>query len=121
MRVPSFSKVMSISINTGMWKYSGQAWGSKPAHLHIYTCSSLSHYLTHFPKDPCCEICNRCNIQKKQQRRKKDRTTFAGWVEPANFADLITADHAVIAEHNPEHASKHDDKYSVVIQDCSTK
>ena len=59
---------------------------------------SPDHCLTHFPKDPLCEICNRCKKQKKECRKVQDRTTFAGWVEPTKSAVLLTADHAIVAE-----------------------
>ena len=36
MRVPSFSRVMSISISTGMWKYSGHPSLSKPDNSYLH-------------------------------------------------------------------------------------
>ena len=32
------------------------------------------HYMTHFPKDPRCPVCNNCKIQKRPRRRKKAST-----------------------------------------------
>ena len=36
--------------------------GSNPLNPNV----SKLHYLTHFPKDPKCDICDRCKCQKKQ-------------------------------------------------------
>ena len=32
-----------------------------------------SHYLTHFPKHPNCEVCNDCKTQRAQHRNKKNK------------------------------------------------
>ena len=78
--------------------------------------------MTHFPKDPRCPVCNNCKIQKKPRRRKKQRrATFADWKEPKEFADLVTADHMIIAEHKVSNQSKNEDRYAIVIQDWATK
>ena len=58
-------------------------------------------------------------MQKVQNRRKVEKD-HGGWEPPDAFGDMITADHAVIAEWNADHQSRYSDKYTVVIQDVGT-
>ena len=67
-----------------------------------------------------CDICNRCRLQKARCRKRIDEKTFAACKKPTKFADLLTADHEVIAERNPDNKSRHDDKYAIIIQDWKT-
>ena len=91
--------------------------GENPSNPHV----SKNLCLTHFPKDPNCEICNRCKIQRTPNKRKKNDAPYGSWKLPDNFADLVTTDHMVIAEHDEGYQSREYDKYAVVIQDWKTK
>ena len=81
---------------------------------------SKNHNLTHFPKDPKCEVCNLCRFRKKPTA-KRFKEGFAGWDEPKDFCDLLTCDHMVIAERKPQNRSRHGHKYAFVLQDYALK
>ena len=70
--------------------------------------------ITHFPKDPNCEICLKTKITRAPCRRR------AGTVVPRaeHFGDLITADHRVFGEGCE---SRNNHRYAVVVQDVATQ
>ena len=76
---------------------------------------SLTHLLTHFPKDPNCPTCSKCKIQRAQCRKK---TGPADGVQAENFGDIVTADHIICG---PNDTSRHGDTVSCVIHDRATK
>ena len=61
-------------------------------------------------------------MQKKRLMRKNINKDIqrAGFTDPVAFGDLVTCDHEVIAERNPQNQSRHGDKYTVVTQDYFT-
>ena len=77
------------------------------------SCDLGDHNLTHFPKDPRCEICNDCKIQSVYCRKQKHGPPDE-YATPEKFGDFITADHAVLA---PEEASRKGYRYTLVVLD----
>ena len=77
------------------------------------SCDLGEHNLTHFPKDPRCEICNDCKIQRVHCRKQKHGPPDE-YSTPEKFGDFITADHAVLA---PEEASRQGHRYSLIVLD----
>ena len=77
---------------------------------------SAAHYLTHFPKDPNCEICNRVKTQRAQCRAKHNKKERAdsSLPPPTHFADQLTSDHIVMRDTD---RSRLDDKACMVTQD----
>jgi hypothetical protein len=73
--------------------------------------------LTHSPKDPNCEICNKSKIMRAQCRRKNKNGAPDDTPKPEDFADSITADHTFLCD---EEASRNHDKVALVIQDRFT-
>ena len=69
---------------------------------------------THFPEDRNCEICKRTKITRVPCRRRNGGAV----PRPANFGDLITADHKVLSD-NCESRNNH--RYAVVVQDLATQ
>ena len=65
------------------------------------------HYLTHFPYDKRCPICRSCRQRKRDCRSSSDPSdpNRHAWVEPKAFGDLVTCDHKIVAEKNPENKS----------------
>ena len=70
--------------------------------------------LSHFPRDPNCEICKRTKITRAPCRRRNGEAVLRA----ANFSDLITADHKVLSD-NCESRNNH--RYAVVVQDLATQ
>ena len=70
--------------------------------------------VTHFPKDPNCDICLKTKITTASCRRR------AGTVVPRaeHFGDLITADHHILIEGSE---SRNNHRFAVVIQDLATQ
>ena len=64
-------------------------FGSKPKNTH--------NTLTHFPKDPNCDICNSCK-STRQHCTKGPHGEPDALPEPNKFADAITGDHKVLNE-----------------------
>jgi RNA:NAD 2'-phosphotransferase (TPT1/KptA family) len=54
---------------------------------------SLHHQLTHLPKNPQCEACQRAKMQHKPHKRRK--IPLAERAKAEEFGDLITGDHIV--------------------------
>ena len=79
---------------------------------------SSTHFLTHFPKDPRCPICNQCKNTRAQCRRKKDHGEPDKLPEPKAFADSITADHKIL---NEDDESRSNDRVAMVVMDRFTK
>ena len=69
--------------------------------------------ITHFPKDPNCEICLKTKITWASCRRRASAIVFRA----ENFGDLITAEHKVLSE---ESESRNNHRYAVVVQDFAT-
>ena len=72
---------------------------------------------THFPKDPNCEVCQSC----KSQRAHCKSSSAPGADKlpiPVNFADAITADHAIL---NEDDKSRTEDRTALVILDRATQ
>ena len=52
---------------------------------------SVTHLMTHTPKNPYCAACRRAKVQRKPCRRKK---WFKG-LKPTKFGEQVTADHVI--------------------------
>jgi len=72
--------------------------------------------ITHFPKDPNCEICQNSKTTRAylRQHPHSENSTLP---EPKAFGDSVTADHAIL---NEDDASRDHDKIAFVIQDRKT-
>ena len=83
----------------------------------ISSVSASHNMFTHFPKDPNCRVCQltkttRARVTTKAEKAPDDLP------QPKEFADAITADHAVL---NEEDTSRDGDQIVLVIQDGYTK
>ena len=76
-----------------------------------------NHYITHFPKHPNCETCNRCKVQNEQARRKVDTSDEPEKLKPEKFADSTTADHMILGK---EEKNRHGDTVALVCVDRGT-
>ena len=79
--------------------------------------SATHNMFTHFPKDPNCRVCQltkttRARVTTKAEKAPDDLP------QPKQFADAITADHAIL---NEEDTSRDGDQIVLVIQDGYTK
>ena len=73
---------------------------------------------THFPKDPTnCEVCRSCKSQRAHCKSSSAPGTD-GLPTPVNFADAITADHAIL---NEDDKSRTEDRTALVILDRATQ
>ena len=80
---------------------------------------SSSHFLTHFPKDPRCPICNQCKGTRAQCRKKKgNKVEPDSLPEPKAWLDSITADHKIL---NEEDESRSLDRVALIVMDRFTK
>ena len=61
--------------------------------------TSVEHLLTHLPKNPFCDTCQRAKLFRQQARRQDpdDR------MQPENFGDLVHADHVIIGRRKFNH------------------
>ena len=75
---------------------------------------SLRHLMSHTPKNPFCETCQRAKMTKSVSR-KSDGSTL---VEAENFGDHITADHLITRDEREE--SIDGDRVALVIKDVAT-
>ena len=81
-------------------------------------CKPGDHNLfTHFPKDPNCEICQSCKSARAQciSGQAPDAEALPS---PSQFADALTADHAVL---NEDDKSRTEDRNIGVILDRFTQ
>ena len=81
---------------------------SKPGDHNVFT---------HFPKDSNCEICQSCKPSRAPCKSSKAPGSD-GLPVPVNFADALTADHAVLNEDNK---SRTEDRNYCVILDKATQ
>ena len=79
--------------------------------------------MTHFPKDPDCDICNRCRTRRVDSRKTRSDAEDIdhAWIEPKAFGDLLTADYKIIGEKNPDNESKDYDRVALIILDFYTR
>ena len=87
---------------------------------HARSTLAPHNLLTHFPKDPKCEICQQAKPQRAQCRRqtsKGDNRESHEVIEPKVFADALTADHAISDKDNK---SRHGSTVACVIIDRAT-
>ena len=77
---------------------------------------ALHNELTHFPKDPNCEVCKACKIQRAQCIKSTGNTKSDDLPAPKKWADAITADHKVIIDDE----SRLGDRMALIIQDRFT-
>ena len=78
------------------------------------------HNLTHFPKHPDCEICNKTKSNRAQHRKKSAKKNYGvpdNAPKPDKFADEVTCDHTFCAD---DEVSRHGDTCSLVVQDRAT-
>ena len=75
--------------------------------------SKEAQYSYYFPKDRNCEVCQRTKITKASSRRRTGETVRRA----EKSGDLIAADHKVLNEAE----SRHNHRYSVVVQDLATQ
>ena len=71
-------------------------------------------FYSHFPKDGNCEVCKRTKITRTPCRRRTGETA----PRAEEFGGLITADHKLL---NERAESRHNHRYSVVVQDLATQ
>ena len=72
---------------------------------------------THFPEDPNCQVCQSCKPQRAHCK-SSSAPGADGLPIPVNFADAITADHAVL---NEDDKSRTEDRNACVILDRATQ
>ena len=70
--------------------------------------------MTHFPKDPTCEICKRTKITRAACRRRTENEL----PRSVKFGDLITAVHKVLSD---DRGSRKNHRDAVVVQDLATQ
>ena len=92
----------------------GRKWTKQ--NKRVSSTFNVHNTLTHFPKDPNCDICNAAKAQRAPcgsgKGVKPDDTPL-----PQKFADAITADHAIL---NEENESRDGDHVALIIQDRAT-
>ncbi len=75
--------------------------------------------LTHFPRDPNCEICRRATTTRARCISKKHKPVLVeNTFKPERFADSITLDHIVL--ENEQDSSRYGHRYSITILDRAT-
>ena len=81
------------------------------------SCGTCEHNpFTHFPKDPSCDICNHCKIQRAPLKIKPEAHSEA-LPTPVKFADSITLDHKVLEAQD---AGAGGERAACIIQDIAT-
>jgi hypothetical protein len=75
---------------------------------------TLHHLMTHAPKNPYCEVCQRAKMYKTPSYRVDGSTT----VDAEKFGDLITADHLVLHRDNEQEID--DARLALVVKDVAT-
>ena len=75
---------------------------------------SVTHLMTHTPKNPYCSACQRSKVQRKPCRRKK---WFKG-LRPTEFGEQVTADHVIANSERSMGVTG--DKSAIVIGDQGT-
>ena len=77
--------------------------------------------ITHWPKDPRCEICNRCKLQRAHTGRITDEEA-TGRPAYSKFLDSVVADHKVLANEAHSHQeSNQGDRVVLVVKDRATE
>jgi hypothetical protein len=77
---------------------------SKEARLRA-SARSIEHMMTHEPKNPFCEVCERCRIQRQPRRRG----TLNMGEKPTVFGQQTTGDHFIRQRRLPGSSSKDED------------
>ncbi len=72
---------------------------------------------TRFPKDMTCDICRACKTDRAHCRSREPGAVDALPI-PLNFANALTADHAII---NEDDKSREEDRVALVILDRATQ
>ena len=75
---------------------------------------SLSHLMTHTPKNPYCDVCNKAKMYKPTSRSKGGSTT----VECSEFGEHITGDHLII--RTDEEEAIDGERVALVVKDIAT-
>ena len=75
---------------------------------------SLSHLMTHTPKNPYCDVCNKAKMYKPTRRSKGGSTT----VECSVFGEHITGDHLIT--RTDEEEAIDGERVALVIKDVAT-
>ena len=76
--------------------------------------TSIQHLLTHTPKNPFCDVCNRAKMTKRPSYRSGGSTQ----VEANTFGEHITADHLVLGDD--EEMDIDGSRTALVIKDIAT-
>ena len=93
----------------------GPAIGADDVNKHDWKAEALSleHLLTHTPKNPYCDVCQRAKVQRVQCRRHRLRGPA-----PENFGEQCTADHVVAYSERSQGITG--DRSALVIGDRAT-
>ena len=88
----------------------------KNALTHNFQCGlPMSHFLTHFPKEPSCPTCQSCKAYKRPRRK---RGKLEDWKIPKTFGESTTGDHMIIPSGQ---RSRHGHTACFVIVDIATQ
>ena len=84
------------------------------ARAKVEPASGEHSVVTHFPKDPNCDICLKTKITRASCRRRAVQSRQKRKV----LVILITADHKILSE---ESESRNNHRYAVVVRDLATQ
>ena len=84
----------------------------RPDRFLCFRSSGKHNILTHFPKDPNCEICRRTKITRAPRKRRVNNDI----PRAPKFGDIITADPKVLSE---EGESRNNHRYAIVVPDLA--
>ena len=88
-----------------------------PVQLTSNRAGRKHNLVTHFPKDPICEVCRRTKVTRAPCRRHLDDRAN-GILIAERFGDMTTTDHTVL---NEEQESRMHHSYDLVVQDLATQ
>ena len=59
---------------------------------------SIEHCVSHFPKHPLCDICNRAKLFSKRVKTHRVQDPDADLPEPTKFGEQIAIDHMIVSK-----------------------
>lgn len=71
---------------------------------------SIEHRMTHLPKNPLCDICNRARLYSKRIRSRPIADPEEDIEEPEKFGEQVACDHVIVLK-----SSTKDKEYAVFI------
>ena len=90
---------------------------SEKSRIRVKQVSNEHNMLTHFPKDPHCDICNSCKIQKARCGNKRHGEPD-DLPKPLKFADCVTADHLEMRMHRAKATRSHSSSLIGLLTGC---